>query len=123
VVTGVCGSDTANYPDCRPDFILAFSAMAAAALGRTDIKLYTPLLHLNKAAIVKMARGMPECWEAMAYTHTGYDGNYPPVDNNHANVLRAKGFEEAGYPDPLVLRAHSEGLMELPSTANYDVYR
>ena len=83
------------------------------------IGIWTPLINKSKAETVKIAHQIPECWEALAYSHTSYDGKYPPTDMNHANVLRADGFEKAGLPDPLVLRAVDEGLMELPETDNY----
>jgi 7-cyano-7-deazaguanine synthase len=81
--------------------------------------LLAPLMNLTKAETVQMAHKLPGCWDALAYSHTSYDGTYPPTDMNHANVLRAQGFLEAGLPDPLVLRAWREGLMKLPDTANY----
>jgi 7-cyano-7-deazaguanine synthase len=76
-------------------------------------------MNSSKADTVMIAKALPHCWEAMAYTHTSYDGKYPPTDMNHSNVLRAKGFADAGLPDPLVVRAWCEGLMELPNTLNY----
>jgi len=81
--------------------------------------IHTPLMTLSKAETCQMAFDNPECWEALGYTHTSYDGTYPPTDNNHSNVLRAYGFEQAGLPDPLVVRAFEEGLMDLPATNNY----
>lgn len=124
LVTGVCQMDNANYDDCRQIFIDAAELYINTALGHDHrdtgpIVILTPLMHLSKAETVKLAYSLPECWEAMAYTHTSYDGKYPPTDMNHANVLRAKGFEDAGLPDPLVVRAWREGLMDLPNTLNY----
>lgn len=125
LVTGVCQMDNANYDDCRQVFIRATEHYINTALGHDHresipIAIHTPLMHLSKAETVRLMRSLGEdAWQALAYTHTSYDGKYPPTDMNHANVLRADGFEKAGLPDPLVLRAHREGLMELPDTPNY----
>lgn len=128
LVTGVCQMDNANYDDCREVFVKATEAYINTALGHDHrgtpaINIHTPLMFLDKAATVKLAHSMPACWDALAYSHTSYDGKYPPTGMNHANVLRAFGFAEAGLPDPLVLRAYREGLMELPVSQNYNPYR
>lgn len=123
IVTGICQEDNANYCDCRETFRQALEAAFQLSLESELIKIVAPLMFRTKAETVLLARSLPGCWEALAYTHTSYDGRYPPTDNNHSNVLRAHGFEEAGLPDPLVLRAWREGLMELPETANYDELR
>jgi len=116
---GVCASDSGNYPDCTANFINTLEIAVNESLGGSHIKIWAPLLNLKKSTTVKLAHDMPDCWNALAYTHTSYKGEYPPVDMNHANVLRAKSFEEAGLPDPLILSAVSSNLMELPETDNY----
>jgi len=124
IITGVCQMDNANYDDCREVFIRATEAYINTALGHDHrgtppIRIVTPLMHATKEQTVHIAFANPKCWEALAYSHTSYDGKYPPTDMNHANVLRADGFAKAGRPDPLVVRAWRDGLMELPSTDNY----
>jgi len=123
VVTGICQEDNANYPDCRDEFRNLFEAAANEALGLAEtyrINVLAPLMYMDKAETVRMAYADPACWAALAFSHTSYDGKYPPTDMNHANVLRADGFARAGLPDPLVLRAYREGLMDLPVGHNYD---
>jgi 7-cyano-7-deazaguanine synthase len=120
------GSFNPPYPDCSPDFIFRMQQAIDQALlvpGVPRVKIETPVMYLTKAQAVKLAYEMPDCWAALAFSHTSYGGEYPPVGKNHANLLRAQGFEEAGLPDPLVLRAVREGLMELPATPNYDEER
>lgn len=122
LVTGICQEDNANYPDCTEEFRRLFEIMANQSLGGTDFRIHAPLMRRSKSDTVWLAYAIPGCWDALAYTHTSYDGKYPPTDMNHANVLRADGFEKAGLPDPLVLRAWKEGLMKLPKTANYEQF-
>lgn len=117
-----------NYDDCRQIFVDNAEKYINTALGHDHrgteaIKINNPLMDVSKAMSVDIAHELPGCWEALAYSHTGYDGVFPPTDMNRANVLRAQGFEEAGYPDPLVVRAWHENLMSLPETHNYDLLR
>lgn len=140
IYTGVCQADNANYPDCRLTFINAQEKAINEALGFTEpgeggaIHIVTPLMEMTKAQSIQRLLQMPSGraigWDAssavslgyfplLAFTHTSYDGKYPPTDQNHANVLRAQGFFEAGVADPLVVRAWMEGRMTLPDTGNY----
>ncbi len=126
IVTGVCQEDFGGYPDCRQIFIDAAALAIRLGFGYNNddpfsrAKIITPLMDLTKAETVELADELGStCWEALAYTHTSYDGAYPPTGQDHATLLRAKGFFEADRPDPLVLRAWREGLMELPETTNY----
>lgn len=120
LVTGVCQQDNANYPDCRDIFIRGQEHTINLALGlQNAFRIHTPLMFLTKAETVKLAGKLAGCMEALAWSHTAYDGAYPPTGHDHASILRAQGFLEAGVADPLVVRAWREGLMELPDTPNY----
>lgn len=125
LVTGVCEEDYGGYPDCRQQFIhaLAHACNLGTFTGEdgapASLAILTPLMHLTKKATVELALTLPGCYAALAWTHTSYDGAYPPVGHDHATLLRAKGFEEANVPDPLVLRAFHDCLMDLPDSPNY----
>ena len=120
MITGICQEDFGGYPDCRQDFIDSMETTIGLALER-EIEILAPLMSMKKFEIVKLAKSLDEtCWKALAYTHTSYDGKYPPSSKDHANMLRSKAFEEANLPDPLVLRAVSEKLIPLPKSKNYE---
>jgi 7-cyano-7-deazaguanine synthase len=129
LVTGVCQADNANYPDCRDVFVRMAGAAISTAMGfdkeghGPNFQIVTPLMDLSKPDSIRLAANLPGCFEALAYSHTAYSGEYPPLTQDHATVLRAWGFEQAGIPDPLIVRAWSEGLMELPQTGNYEALR
>lgn len=125
LVTGVCQEDSGGYPDCRATFISAlqdainYGTFTGEKGTLPPMNILTPLMYMSKAKSVHLAQSLPGCMEALAFSHTSYDGNYPPTGKDHATLLRAKGFEEAGVPDPLIVRAWNEGFMDLPNTPNY----
>jgi 7-cyano-7-deazaguanine synthase len=101
VYLGVNALDYSGYPDCRPEFVRAFEAAAALALKRgvegNPVEVRTPLIALAKADIVRlgMSLGAP-----LHLTWSCYRGDDHPCGRCDACALRAKGFAEAGVPDP-----------------------
>jgi 7-cyano-7-deazaguanine synthase len=100
---GVNALDYSGYPDCRPEFIAEFEALAnlatKAGVEGDRFTIHAPLQHMSKADIAREAQrlGLDP-----ALSHSCYD---PLPDGRHcgrcdACRLRAKGFAEAGIADP-----------------------
>jgi 7-cyano-7-deazaguanine synthase len=99
LVTGVSQTDYSGYPDCRRDTIDALEETLALGLQRC-VRIHTPLMTLTKRETVLLARELGAI-EAMALTHSCYNGRRPPCGECAACILRARGFAEAGIADPL----------------------
>lgn len=100
LVTGVAQTDYSGYPDCREETIKALEETLRLGM-EYDVSIHTPLMHLSKKQTVEMARDLGGL-DAMALTHTCYNGERPPCGQCPACELRAKGFAEAGIEDPLL---------------------
>jgi 7-cyano-7-deazaguanine synthase len=105
IFIGVNALDYSGYPDCRPEFIRAFEAMAnlatkAAVEGHQRLRIHTPLLHLSKAQIIQRGR---ELGVDYSLTHSCYDPspNGTSCGQCDSCLLRLKGFAEAGVADPI----------------------
>lgn len=99
LVTGVAQTDYSGYPDCRRETIDALERTLNLGMERA-FTIHTPLMMLTKKETVEMARDLGAL-DAMALTHTCYEGRRPPCGECPACRLRAKGFLEAGVTDPL----------------------
>ncbi len=105
IFLGVNAVDYSGYPDCRPEFVAAFEAMANLATktgveGTTKLKIHTPLLQLSKAEIIRLGAS---CGVDYGLTHSCYDpaADGRPCGECDSCLLRAKGFAEAGVRDRL----------------------
>ena len=101
---GANAVDYSGYPDCRPEFLRAFEALAdvatvAGAERGVRFRIHAPLLHLSKAEIIR--RGA-ELGLDYSLTHSCYDPTVEGVACGHCDscVLRRRGFADAGVPDP-----------------------
>lgn len=107
IFIGVNALDYSGYPDCRPAFIKAFEDMAnlATAYGveaKRRITLHTPLIDLSKADIIRAGTRLGVDY---ANTLSCYDPEPSGRPCGHCDscLLRAKGFAEAGLPDPALI--------------------
>jgi 7-cyano-7-deazaguanine synthase len=105
IVIGVNALDYSGYPDCRPEFIAAFEYLASLATkagleGRAP-RIWAPLQHLTKAAII---RAGVELGLDYGLTHSCYNpaAGGGPCGRCDSCELRARGFAEAGIADPLL---------------------
>lgn len=105
---GVNALDYSGYPDCRPEYIHAYERMANLATksgveGRQRLRIHTPLIHLTKGEIIRQGLQLGVDY---ALTSSCYDPSPQgePCGQCDSCLLRAKGFAEAGVPDPLAQR-------------------
>ena len=113
LVIGVNALDYSGYPDCRPEFIAAFEKLARVAtragVEGASFRIHAPLIGMGKADIIRrgVALGLD-----YALTHSCYDPQVggAPCGTCDSCVLRARGFAEAGVPDPLLRHCSGSGL-------------
>lgn len=103
IFIGVNALDYSGYPDCRPEFIEAFEAMANLATKQSvegdKIQIKTPLINMTKAEIIKKGLSL-----GVDYSETTscYDANSlgEACGECDACVLRKNGFSSANVEDP-----------------------
>lgn len=103
LVAGMNAVDYSGYPDCRPEYVRAFESLAnlatKAGVEGARFTVHTPLMELGKAGIIRLGVSLGVDY---ALTHSCYD----PASGGRACGacdscrLRARGFREAGVPDP-----------------------
>ena len=103
---GVNALDYSGYPDCRPAFVQAFQDLAnlatKAGVEGHPFRIETPLLHLTKAGIAAEAArlGLDAGLSWSCYDPVGEGRDARACGRCDACRLRARGFTEAGLPDP-----------------------
>jgi 7-cyano-7-deazaguanine synthase len=127
IFIGANAVDYSGYPDCRPEYLNAFEKMAnlatkASAEGKLRFTIHAPLIKMKKSEIILKGR---ELGLDYALTWSCYDPQSKAVKSEQLKVnssekqvfelvpcgrcdscvFRAKGFQEAGIEDPLLLRS------------------
>jgi len=100
---GVNAVDYSGYPDCRPEFLDAFQKVILAGtrsgIEQGEPRIIAPLVSLSKADIIRKGLSLGVDY---SMTHSCYDPSPDGFACGHCDscILRRRGFEEAGVPDP-----------------------
>lgn len=108
IYIGVNAVDYSGYPDCRPEYIAAFQAMAnlatkvgveGAGVEGDSIIIHTPLIQLSKADIIRAGIALGVDYEITISCYNP-DPDGLACGQCDSCRLRAAGFADAGVPDP-----------------------
>ena len=103
IFIGVNALDYSGYPDCRPEFIVAFETMAnlatKAGIEGRPLKIHTPLIDMTKADIIKLGLSLGVDY---SQTFSCYDPDARGVACGYCDscLLRKRGFDQNNMQDP-----------------------
>lgn len=103
IVIGVNAVDYSGYPDCRPEYIAAFQAMAnlatKTAIDGNRVTIHTPLIWLTKSQIIR--RGL-DLGVDFGLTRSCYQLTEDGLSCGRCDAcsIRLRGFAELGIADP-----------------------
>ncbi len=104
IFIGVNAVDYSGYPDCRPEYIRAYQTMANLATrvgveGRTRLSIQTPLIDKTKAEIIRIGTSLGVDY-SLTLSCYAPDLGGKACGECDSCLLRKRGFQEAGFPDP-----------------------
>ncbi|MBF0520500.1 MAG: 7-cyano-7-deazaguanine synthase QueC [Nitrospirae bacterium] len=107
IFIGANAVDYSGYPDCRPEYLRAFEAMAnlatkAGVEHTSEFKIHAPLLYFSKAEIIKLGVSLGVDF---ALTLSCYDPGPTgtPCGECQSCLIRERGFKEAAIADPRLI--------------------
>ena len=105
IFIGVNCVDYSGYPDCRPEFLESFEAVAnlatrAGVLGQGRFRIHAPLMLLNKEQIIERGRALGVDY---SLTHSCYDPTVSGLACGRCDActIRRSAFDRLGLADPI----------------------
>ena len=102
IFIGANAIDYSGYPDCRPEFFMAFEKVlqvgTKAGVEGRPIRIEAPILRMSKAEIVKLGKTLKA---PLHLTWSCYQGKEKACGRCDSCLLRLKGFKEAGHQDEI----------------------
>ena len=103
IYAGMNAVDYSGYPDCRPEYLAAFQAMADLATRRgvegRPIRILAPLMHSSKAEIIRRGASLGVDFRLTVSCYQA-DQTGAACGACDACRLRREGFIAAGISDP-----------------------
>lgn len=102
IFIGISAVDYSGYPDCRPEYIEAFSQMASlatkAGVEGDPLRIHTPLIHWSKAETIQSGLALGVDYQLTVSCYQA-DEDGKACGQCDSCALRKQGFLEAGIQD------------------------